>query len=295
MKLWKVSCQEDKYPGMWQRSFREQCAGIGWSPEDGFHLAGPTTRSRGWSRAREAMKSMAVGDYLVVTLRGHRVGRLGEITGKAMGDLEWNPLVPKSKGIPRGEMGRRIQVRWDLMTGPDNRDLVVALPHTFQFTSGELRPTVAEIRSRTVDQLKATMNDPANWVGLLSHFDYERALAGYVAAYPHRLEDGLLPHPNDKLRERVFRDRSRLDVLLTDREQVPVIVECKQGQPTLDHLRQIRNYMERLKDETDATPRGILIHGGARKLRADVAAEAKKRPQVEIVQYTLAVEFIRSA
>lgn len=28
-----------------------------------------------------------------------------------------------------------------------------------------------------------------------------------------QIEDGLLPHPNSKTRERVFRDRTRLDVL----------------------------------------------------------------------------------
>jgi RecB family endonuclease NucS len=128
------------------------------------------------------------------------------------------------------------------------------------------------------------MNDPSNWVGLLTHFDYERALSGYVAAYPHRLEDGLLPHPNERVRERIFGDSSRLDVLLTDRSDVPVIVECKQGNPTVDHLKQIRNYMRRLRDETGIAPRGILVHGGARKLPPDVAIAAQLEPKVEIIK-----------
>jgi hypothetical protein len=58
------------------------------------------------------------------------------------------------------------------------------------------------------------MNDPTNWVGLLSHFKYEKALSDYIAAYPHHLEDGLVPYPNAKVREKVFTDRKRLDVLL---------------------------------------------------------------------------------
>ena len=168
-----------------------------------------------------------------------------------------------------------------------------SLPPEVQLTSGELRPTISQVRSRSKNELDEAMNDASNWVGLLTHFDYERALSGYIAAYPHRLEDGLLPHPNKRVRERIFDDRSRLDVLLTDRSNVPVIVECKQGSPTIDHLKQIRNYMKRLRKETGIPPRGILVHGGARKLPLDVAAAALRKPEVEIVQYILDVNFAR--
>lgn len=293
MSLWKVSCLENEYPGMWQRWFRHQCVGIGWPREHGYQLDGPTEGGHGWSRAREALKAISIGDEVVVALRSHRVGRLGVVTGKTIGDAEWDPLVPRSRDLPEGEMGRRILVRWDLTVGPDSRDMVVALPPDAQLTSGELRPTVAQIRSRSTKDLVAAMNDPSNWVGLLTHFDYERALSGYIAAYPHRLEDGLLPHPNERVRERVFGDTSRLDVLLTDRSGAPVIVECKQGSPTIEHLKQIRHYMERLRTETGIAPRGILVHGGARKLRSDVAAAARKDPPIEIVQYSLDVDFAR--
>jgi len=293
MTLWKVSCLENKYPGMWQRWFRHQSIGIGWPPQDGYRLEGPTEGGHGWSRAREALKAISIGDEVVVSLRGHRVGRLGRVTGKAIADTEWDPLVARSRDLPHGEMGRRILVRWDLTVGPDSRDMVVALPPEAQLKSGELRPTIAQIRSRWTKDLIEAMNDSSNWVGLLTHFDYEKALSGYIAAYPHWLEDGLLPHPNERVRERVFGDSSRSDVLLTDRNGVPVIVECKQGQPSGDHLKQIRHYMKRLHDETDIAPRGILVHGGSRKLRPEFAAMARKEPEVEIVQYTLDVDFTR--
>jgi len=293
MALWKVSCLENEYPGMWQRWFRHQCVGIGWPPADGYRLNGRTEGGQGWSRAREALKSVAIGDNVIVTLRGHRVGRLGVVTGKTIEDEQWDPLVPPSRDLPTGEMGRRILVRWNLTVGPDSREMVVALPPVVQLTSGELRPTIIQVRSRSTRALVQAMNDASNWVGLLTHFDYEKALSGYVAAYPHRLEDGLLPHPNERVRERIFGDSSRLDVLLTDRSGVPVIVECKQGSPTVDHLKQIRNYMKRLHEETGIMPRGILVHGGARKLRPDVAVAARQRPQIEIVQYTLDVDFAR--
>lgn len=295
MALWKVACLENEYPGMWQRWYRQQCVGIGWPPHDGFKLEGPTKGGPGWSRARAALKAVAVNDYVVVALRNNRVGRLGQVTGKTIADSEWDPLVPKSRDLPQGEMGRRILVRWDLTVGPDGLDAVVALPTGIRFTSGELRPTLSSIRSHSVQELRGAMNDQANWVGLLTHFAYEQALSGYIAAYPHRLEDGLAPHPNDKIRERVFNDRSRLDVLLIDRNEVPVIVECKQGEPTIANLTQIRNYMHRLERETGVVPRGILVHGGSRKLRADVAEESKVPPKVELVQYSLEVAFVGSS
>jgi hypothetical protein len=288
---------EHRYPGMWQRCYRHQCAGVGWHANWGYPLRGRSSgeHAGGWERARSALLEMAAGDRIVVSLQGHRVGRIGEVTGKAIEDNEWDPLVPPSRDLPEGEMGRRIFVRWDLMTGPDDRELVVALPDGARFTQGELRPTIAEIRSVAIDNLREAMNDSANWVGLLAHFDYERALSGYIAAYPHRLEDGLLPHPNDRVRERIFNDRTRLDVLLIDRYDAPVIVECKQAQPSVADLEQLRHYMKLLQKETGEKARGILVHGGARKLRRDVVTAAIRVPEVELVQYKLDVDFARSA
>lgn len=291
MVLWKVNCLENTFPGMWQRWLRYQSVGIGWPPQRRYRLDGRISGRGGWSRARKALKEISIGDYIVVALRGHRIGRLGVVTDKTISDSEWDPLVPPSRDWPHGEMGRRILVRWDLSIGPDDRDLVVALPSNMQFTMGELRPTIAQIRSRSVNELKDIMNEPTNWVGLFTHFDYERALAGYIAAYPHRLEDGLLPHPNDKIRERIFDDKSRLDVLLMDRRNIPVIVECKQGGPTEDHIKQLRHYMKKLRRETGTNPRGILVHGGARKLAPELARHARKAPKIEMVQYNVEVDF----
>jgi RecB family endonuclease NucS len=193
--------------------------------------------------------------------------------------------------MPDGEMGRRIFVRWDMTVGPDNREMVVSLPEDVRFTPGEVRPTLSEIKSVSFAKLTTAMNDQANWVGLWSHFAYERALSGYIAAYPHRLEDGLLPHPNEKVRERVFRDQSRLDVILLDRDGTPVIVECKQGQPTIRDLKQIRQYIRNLQKETRKHARGILVHGGAKKLLREVRDAAKAKPKIEIIQYKLDVDF----
>jgi hypothetical protein len=61
---------------------------------------------------------MNVGDYVVAALKSNRIGRLGQVTAKAVNDDQWEPLVPESKDLPAGQMGRRIQVRWDLACGP---------------------------------------------------------------------------------------------------------------------------------------------------------------------------------
>lgn len=296
MKLWKINCMEDSFPGMWQRWYRNQCVAAGWHGAWGYPLSGPITAKEhraAWERARSGLQKIQPGDFIVVSLKGNRVGRIGECTGKAIADDDWNPLVPPMKGLPDGEMGRRIFVRWDLTTGPDDRDEIVHLPEEARFSSGELRPTIAEIRSRSLRDLRATMNDPANWESLLAHFDYEKALSGYIATYPHHLEDGLTVHPTLKARELTFLDRTRSDVILLDRHNQTVIVECKQGQPGVDAINQLRRYLAHLKKEKGVAARGILVHGGSKKLHDEVLTAADANPKVQIVQHRLAVDFAR--
>ena len=40
--------------------------------------------------------------------------------------------------------------------------------------------------------------------------------------------------------------------------------------------------------------RGVLVHGGARKLSSDVRRESKRNPQVELVQFSVSVGFTPS-
>ncbi len=295
MNLWKIYAMENEFPGLWHQWYRHQCVAVGFAPDWGLNLHGETKNFRGWRQTRASLLKIAVGDFVVVALKGNRVSRLGQVTEIHVEDNEWDPLVPVSKDNPTGQMGRRIYVRWDLTCGPDDRDLVVALPEGERFNPGELRPTISQIRSRTLEELQATMNDRANWVGLLAHFKYEKALSDYIAAYPHKVEDGLVPYPDAKVRERVFTDRTRLDVLLLDREERPVIVECKQGAPTPANLKQLRRYMKLLQKETGRQDvRGMLVHGGSRKLRNDVVRAAGVAPKIEIVQYHLQVHFAAS-
>jgi len=186
MTVWKINCMESKYLGMWQRWFRNQCVAVGWRSTWGFPLVGPSDNA-GWRRTRAALLRMKIGDYIVASLNGHRVGRIGQITGKAIEDTDWEPLVPRSPDDPDGEMGRRVLVRWDMTVGPDDRDLVVLLPKGTRFTGGELRPTISEIKSISYKDLISAINDSANWQSLFAHFDYEKALSGYIATYPHHL------------------------------------------------------------------------------------------------------------
>jgi RecB family endonuclease NucS len=76
-----------------------------------------------------------------------------------------------------------------------------------------------------------------------------------------------------------------------DRKEIPVVVECKQSTPTVENIQQLRGYMAHLRAVTGKNPRGILVHGGARKLRKEVRREVNHKPRIEVVQYSLSVGF----
>lgn len=255
-----------------------------------------------WIKTRSALKKIEPGHFIVAALPGRRIGRLGRVVEPQIvkdGRDWWQPLIPPSPDDEDGQMGRRILVRWDLEHGPDSFDHVVQLPEDFDIG---WRGTLCRVGSKTVKEFQEVMADPANWVGLAGHFGYELALSDYIALYPHRLEDGLRPHPSKKIRqnmvrvrEKRFADRSRLDVLLLDRDDKPVIVECKQDPPTVEDIGQLRHYIRRLKKDLDMDARGILVHGGARKVHSDVwRASKKESPRVMIFQYKLDVDFAPS-
>jgi hypothetical protein len=268
---------------------------VGWPPTRKENRLNLKTKGEepGLTRVRNALARITVGDHVIAALKGNRVARLGQATGFAVKDEEWDPLVPKSKHLPVGQMGRRIYVRWDLDCGPTSQDLIVALPRGSRLAGHELLPTIAEIKSLSLQKLRAAMNDPENWVGLMAHFNHERALSDYIATYPHRLEDGLVIHPDSKIREKVFSDKKRADVLLLDRDERPVVVECKQGAPSVKHLDQLRGYMNSVRKLTDRKDvRGILVHGGSRNVRNEVVKAANRVPRVTIVQHHLQVDFV---
>jgi hypothetical protein len=292
--LWKITCQEDRYPGLWQRWFRSQSVALGWPPQAGYHLDGSGKTTLGWTIARNALARIKPGDHIFVTLQDSRVARLGTVTELAVQDFEWNPFIPPSQTNKYGDKGRRICVRWDLESGPDDREQVVELPPGRRLSGAQLRTTLSIVTSPSLGDLKRILTEPANWVQLWANFDYERALSGYIAAYPHRLEDGLLPYPFEKTRERRGDGKTRMDVLLVDESGTPVVVECKQDAPTLNHLKQLRDYMAHVKKGTGKLPRGILVHGGARKLKDQVRSAAKHKPEIELVQHNLEVLFSRS-
>lgn len=295
MALWKVHCKEDEYPGIWRHWYRHQCVAVGWPPSSGFSFDEAPTTNAGWRIARNALRKVAVGDAIVVTFKGHRVGRMGQVSGLKLNDADWNPLVPARRGLPEGELGRRIEVRWDLTCGPDDRDSLVQLPPALRLSGASLRLTIARLDSRQERKLRAAINDEANWVRLGGVFRYEHSLSDYIAAFPHRLEDGLVTHPDSKVREKVFKDKTRLDVLLMDRDQCAVVVECKQQAPSVKDVRQLQHYLDLWVKETgNPGVRGLLVHGGSRRIRADVAHLASRDPRISLVFHQLDVRFDRS-
>jgi RecB family endonuclease NucS len=82
-------------------------------------------------------------------------------------------------------------------------------------------------------------------------------------------------------------------VILLDRNDRTVVVECKQGPPSAAAIDQLRRYLAYLKKEKGITARGILVHGGSKKLHAEVVEAADANPRIEVVQHRLAVGFAR--
>jgi Endonuclease NucS len=292
-RCWKVFCEDDRFPGLWQRWFKLQCVAVGWVPKPGYTMEGKS-RNQGWTRARNALKRIEPGDLVLVQLKNNRVARVGEVVRAEIRDNQWRPTVPPTKDDPVGGKGRLIEVRWNLNVGPDDTDTVVLLPPSSRLPASVVRPTICELDSEIFDFIVKAMRDENNWVGLQRRFISERSLSDYIAAYPDRLEDGLLPYPNAKVREKVFPDGTRSDVLLIDKNETPVVVECKQGEPTLKNVKQLRGYMKNVKIQTKKKPRGILVHGGAASLRNEVRRKVAHHSSLKVIRYDLLVRFAPS-
>jgi len=234
-----------------------------------------------------------------VQLSNSRVGRIGTVTQVKIEDAHWNPTVPVDKKNPEGEMGRRIEVRWDLHVGPVSPSAVARLPVEARFKGRALRSTIVRLKEETAEKIVLALSDEANWTSVHSGFASERAISEYIDAFPHLLEDGLRPYPSVKTREFAFTDKRRSDVLLLDRQGRMVIVECKQNSPSEADVNQIRHYMTMARKEIlglkSKTPiRGVLVHGGSRKIPDAVMQLAMAQPHIELVRFAVSVDFASS-
>jgi RecB family endonuclease NucS len=105
--------------------------------------------------------------------------------------------------------------------------MLVKLPESKRLRNPQ--QTIAKLDRAVFKSIISSMKDVMNWRSLFSKFNYEHFLSDYVATYPHHVEDGLQPYPSEKVREKVFKDGSRSDVLLVDSKENAVVVECKQS------------------------------------------------------------------
>lgn len=301
-QFWRVHCHIGHHPGQWQFWYREQCCAVGWPPSEwngrrheGWSIAEPERGDRDFSTTMRHLRRMEVGDWIVATLPGNRVGRLGQITGLAVEDGDWDPIVKPMTSGGFGDNGRRILVRWELATGPRDASKVVLLPPGARFNGGQIRGTVRSIPLEKLAVIREAMNDEANWVSLDAAFNLETALSAYIAVHPHRLEDGMVSHPSLDATELTFGDKRRADVILQDRKERPVIVECKQGAPSFDALDQVEHYRSTFVKQWPnyAMPRAIVVHGGSRRVTHEVAEAARARG-IELVYFELQVNFAGS-
>ena len=71
-----------------------------------------------------------------------------------------------------------------------------------------------------------------------------------------------------------------------------MIVECKQEAPSIDAVAQLGHYLSLLAKETGrADVRGLLVHGGSRRVRDEVASAAAKDGRIALVFHELRVDF----
>jgi hypothetical protein len=287
---------EDRFPGLWQTWFLEQTAAIGWPPNK--YSIDARKKENDWRLASQIARRVQVGDKIIVQLSNHHVGRIGTVIAAHIEDDEWKETVPETKYLRQGEMGRRFDVRWDLTVGqiPISPSAIAKLPESARFTGPTLRRTIFEVHPKLARSIEKALKDIKVWTTLQHRFASERSISEYIAAYPHRLEDGMVVYPNKKVREYVFQDRKRIDVLLLDKAERLVVVECKQGVPTKNDINQLCGYMSRAKNEISSSSiiRGILVHGGALKLSEEIRKYANKRPHVELVRFSVSVDFMSS-
>jgi hypothetical protein len=253
---------------------------------------GRTDEVYGLGQSQKRFETVKVGHMILVQLKDNRVGRVGEVVRTEFD--KWNPLIPPSKEHRHGQYGIRIAVRWDLNVGPADVGTVVELPKGSQLPPNVARPTICAVPPKLYETVVEAMKDEHNWLGLQGRFKYEKSLSDYIANFPNVLEDDLLPYPDVKVREKVFANRSRSDVLLIDGKDIPVVVECKQGTPTPEDIEQLLGYMKRFQMLTGKRNRGILVHGGAGTLKDDVRSKMKHRPTIKFVRYSLHVGFASS-
>jgi hypothetical protein len=293
---WKVNCMEGSYPGLWQTWFLQQTVAIGWPPPK--YRLNEKSNDSSWNRARKVAREVKEGDKVVVQLSNYRIGRIGTVVGTRISDDGWLPTVPEDRKNPRGEMGRRIDVRWNLTVGEVSPSAIVQLPPHVRPKGGPWRNTISRLNSKVANAIEDAVRDEKNWTTLQVGFSTERALSDYIAAFPHLLEDGLRVYPR-KVREFTFPNRKRSDVLLLDRENRLVIVECKQGAPKLEHLSQLRGYVRQARSvllggSAKKPIRAVLVHGGSRNLDADLRESAAEGPAIELVQFAVNVDFVSS-
>ena len=288
---------EDKFPGLWQTWFLHQTVAIGWPTPQ--HSIDGRTDDTSWAAARTAASQVKIGDRIIVQLNDSRVGRIGTVTEVKIGDEAWNPTVPIDKEHPYGEMGRRIDVRWDLQVGPVSPSAVARLPAEARFKGRALRSTIVRLNDQVAQKIASVLADEAIWTTVHSRFSTERAISEYINSFPHLLEDGLRPYPSVKTREFAFSDKRRSDVLLLDSKENLVIVECKQNSPNEADIDQLRHYMKMARKEilgprSKAQIRGILVHGGSRKVSEAVREHSTTNPKIELVRFAVDVDFASS-
>lgn len=293
MRYWSVYCMERDWPGLWRAWEEQQVVTLGWPPSLGYSFEGCGKVNRGWTIVRNRLGQVAAGDRILARLPDHRIGRVGDVLKVAPRNDQWAALVPPSDRHPDGEQGRIITVRWDFSLGPNSREYGCLLPEHLRMKGGRLRSTINELKGEEFANLTEALKTPKHWVPVFAHkFRDEKALSDFIAAHPERLEPGMRILPMGRAREAAMVNAGFADVLLHDKDDRLVVVECKQGAARVQDVEQLRRYLRSLNGDRRAkNVRGVLVVGGAPAVTREVWAAAQENPAIEIFAYRLEVQF----
>lgn len=280
-RLWIVVCPEPRVQGgVWNRWLAAGCVAVGWPPPT-YMFDGPTD-AQGWRNARARLREMQPGDKVIPFLLQWRIGPVGTITEVRASDEQWSPTVGPGEYADADyatdtELGRRIQVRWDV-EGMPPPGRVAAVPAGERAGGPLAFSAVKELSPQKYQQLLRTLATENCWVDIGPTADpplpiateaspsdqslslLERDLQKVLARNLSVIEPGLAAAPGSQLEE-YQTDVGRIDLLCRDALGKWVVVELKAGSAGDDAVGQIAGYMAWVRENVPGAEevRGVLV------------------------------------
>jgi hypothetical protein len=228
---------------------------------------------------------MQPGDKVIPFLLQWRIGPVGTITEVRGSDDQWSPTVGPGEYVDADsltdtELGRRIQVRWDVEGMPPPGH-VATVPAGERLGGPLARRAVEELSLQKYQRLLSTLASENCWVdigsvgaagdaplpvaaeaspGDQSLSLLERELRRVLARNLSLIEPGLTASPDYQLEE-YQTDVGRIDLFCRDAHGKWVVVELKAGSAGDDAVGQVAGYVAWVRDNVPGAEeaRGVLV------------------------------------